>query len=671
MKQRIFWTIVMLMSFCSFSWADEELTLIAEIDWTEQTAYYDDVWPNSGIVSLKVDNGLVITSVKGEIYWDAQVPIIAHIPYVKKGGNYQMKFTLDAPTSGTIRLGLCSWDGSGATHDKIINVEAGEYEYTVDFEDYPIECTDAMISYQCGLIPGTHIIKKVQIWGPEDKREEYAVLSRDGKTLTFYNDEFKGSRDGVVCKINNATGLPGWYKDFSWGENNPNDKIETMVFDNSFSFSRPTTLDYWFRNQKSLTKIEGISNLNTSKVNNMNLLFSGCESLTTLDLSHFNTSQVTNMGAMFEECRSLTCVDLSKFATMNVNVMNAMFYNCKSLKTLDLTNFYTDNVENMSYMFCGCDKLESIYVGNNWSTAYVASDLGNYIFNGCALLKGENGTEYDGVHIDVAYAQVDGGSGAPGYLSSVSALYNLKVADREVSKTNCNDILGDGCFAYSPASKTLYVKDSYTSFARNDDIINSTVEGLTIVVTQDVVLEHREYGCPIRLLRSATIKGVGKLTLKANTNVGLHIFGGASATIDHMNMDVSGSWGISGPDVTQYKGENVTIISSNINISATEAALCDLPGGIVLQDCSFTFPEGAFIDLVADYGVKGPDGFLAKEVTIVADPGITTGVELQDQVQCSMFNVQCDGWYTIDGRKMSGKPTKKGIYIYNGKKVVN
>ena len=28
------------------------------------------------------------------------------------------------------------------------------------------------------------------------------------------------------------------------------------------------------------------------------------------------------------------------------------------------------------------------------------------------------------------------------------------------------------------------------------------------------------------------------------------------------------------------------------------------------------------------------------------------------------------GWYTIDGRKLSSRPTQKGIYIHNGQKVV-
>jgi hypothetical protein len=35
-----------------------------------------------------------------------------------------------------------------------------------------------------------------------------------------------------------------------------------------------------------------------------------------------------------------------------------------------------------------------------------------------------------------------------------------------------------------------------------------------------------------------------------------------------------------------------------------------------------------------------------------------------------MFNVQSDTWYDLQGRKLSGKPTQKGIYIYQGKKRI-
>ena len=30
---------------------------------------------------------------------------------------------------------------------------------------------------------------------------------------------------------------------------------------------------------------------------------------------------------------------------------------------------------------------------------------------------------------------------------------------------------------------------------------------------------------------------------------------------------------------------------------------------------------------------------------------------------------EADTWYTLDGRKLVGKPTLRGVYIYNGVKV--
>ena len=52
------------------------------------------------------------------------------------------------------------------------------------------------------------------------------------------------------------------------------------------------------------------------------------------------------------------------------------------------------------------------------------------------------------------------------------------------------------------------------------------------------------------------------------------------------------------------------------------------------------------------------------------DPhAIATGVQIMDNGQWTMDNYT-DEWYTIEGQKLSGKPTKKGVYIYNGKRVV-
>lgn len=140
--------------------------IVAEIDWTSMSAYYNDMWYSDECkVTVTKGQGLVIesTPADGANFWEPQVPMIGHIPAITKGGQYQVKFTIDAPASGEIRLDFCSWDGTDATVSKIIEITAGEAEYIVNFNYYPTECVDAMIFYQCGKIPGRHIIKNVQV----------------------------------------------------------------------------------------------------------------------------------------------------------------------------------------------------------------------------------------------------------------------------------------------------------------------------------------------------------------------------------------------------------------------------------------------------------------------------------------------------------------------------
>ena len=49
----------------------------------------------------------------------------------------------------------------------------------------------------------------------------------------------------------------------------------------------------------------------------------------------------------------------------------------------------------------------------------------------------------------------------------------------------------------------------------------------------------------------------------------------------------------------------------------------------------------------------------------------TTGIATDiDKVQGDSVKGQRDEWFTLDGQKLNGKPTKRGVYIYNGKKAV-
>ena len=142
------------------------------------------------------------------------------------------------------------------------------------------------------------------------------------------------------------------------------DGIKKVVFDPSFKDFQPHSTRAWFMGLKMLTTIEGLENLDTSKVTDMRCMFWDCSSLTTLDLSNFDTSEVTDMHNMFTHCSSLTNLDLSNFYTPKLHTMWSMFFCCYSLTTLDVSNFDTSKVTNMSTMFSGCSSLTILDLSN-------------------------------------------------------------------------------------------------------------------------------------------------------------------------------------------------------------------------------------------------------------------------------------------------------------------
>ena len=61
------------------------------------------------------------------------------------------------------------------------------------------------------------------------------------------------------------------------------------------------------------------------------------------------------------------------------------------------------------------------------------------------------------------------------------------------------------------------------------------------------------------------------------------------------------------------------------------------------------------------------DGSGVREVKLNFEDNETTGVRLIDNGQLTIDN---DGWYTVSGVRLSGKPTQRGMYIHGGKAVV-
>ena len=203
----------------------------------------------------------------------------------------------------------------------------------------------------------------------------YAEFDNATRTLTF---RYKGVKPAGAYDLNVKSNNPGWKAQKG--------NIKKVVFDASFANARPTSCFLWFADCFYLTEIEGIENLNTEKVTNMVAMFSGCDALTSLDVSNFNTQNVEDMRIMFESCSALSSLDLSKFNTANVKNMEDMFKECRKLSLLDLSNFNTERVKDMSFMFSGCSTLQTIFASDKFVTDQVFYGVG--MFFDCKNLKG-------------------------------------------------------------------------------------------------------------------------------------------------------------------------------------------------------------------------------------------------------------------------------------------
>lgn len=152
---------------------------------------------------------------------------------------------------------------------------------------------------------------------------KYTVFDSSTGTLTFkYGEKPTGGEGITVYDIPDVARSPDW--------NSPS--IKTVVFDESFKDVRQKYCFCWFMDCTSLTTINGIENLNTEDVTDMENMFRNCSSLITLDLSGFNTANVKYMTRMFLGCSKLTRIYVSdQFTTSAVTKSDYMFSSCKSL----------------------------------------------------------------------------------------------------------------------------------------------------------------------------------------------------------------------------------------------------------------------------------------------------------------------------------------------------
>ena len=114
------------------------------------------------------------------------------------------------------------------------------------------------------------------------------------------------------------------------------------------------------------------------------------------------------------------------------------------------------------------------------------------------------------------------------------------------------------------------------------------------------------------------------------------------------------------------KGKNQRTLCSNILTGAFAGGTIYVMGKPEGKEMGFYEYTGEYMPANKAYIVLEPSAsaptrglsFVEEEVTNIED---------MYHVPCTMYN---DGWYTINGVKLTGKPTEKGVYLYNGHKYV-
>jgi surface protein len=220
---------------------------------------------------------------------------------------------------------------------------------------------------------------------PRQNQKPYAVWCAGNKTLYFLTSETAieagATHDGQTV-TNVWPGAAAFY-DHLWNfddNNGVHNDVTTVVIEESFQAYKPTTCYMWFINCKKLARIDGLSNLNTSRVTTMAAMFGGCESLTALDLRSFDTGKVVRFDDMFSGCTNLKAIYVGDGWDVNHDniISSGMFYGCTSIVGQDGTTFDAEQT----------DKAKAHY------------GAGGYL---------RNGNDYTGIGLTPTISQGEGG----------------------------------------------------------------------------------------------------------------------------------------------------------------------------------------------------------------------------------------------------------------------
>ena len=536
---------------------------------------------------------------------------------------------------------------------------------------------------------------------PSEGPVPYAIFIDNNTALEFrYDDQRSSYPDAMDIYPFSSTVDRGWH-DMA-------ESIRSVVFNESFAnCTSITSTEYWFFGCSNLETFVGLENLNTSNVTNMASMFDGCYSLTTLDLSSFNTTSVTEMKMMFFGCTSLTTIYVrSGWSTANVSSSDHMFEGCDRIVGGRGTQWDPEHVD-AAYAHVDGGTNNPGYLTDPYAEPSESE----------AYFDGLTAWVYGDATLDDAFAEVGRESAVQTIAAIVWEGTGALTAEQMQGITNPNLL--------------VYVTEASKAPA---GVRNVIVNGTAANITLSDASGNNNFFCPepftaqsinyTRNFSQTTEIGVSRgwetIALPFNVQSISHGSHGALVPFGGGNggypfwlhqlqdngltpvtaMEANTPYLICMPNNTVYpsaynQAGSVTFASSNVTVPRTEpreafGANVILMPAFQNQGTSpdiFTLNVGAARDSYAEGSVfisnysnvrpfqayvrhssqaRGTDDIQYIPLTSIGGGDDTTAI--MEIIQPAANGT--GDWYSLDGRKLSSKPTQKGIYIQNGKKIV-
>ena len=124
----------------------------------------------------------------------------------------------------------------------------------------------------------------------------------------------------------------------------------------NISLEKAYRMEFLFYNCYSLENIIFPKNEIYSSIYSVSNMFYNCQKLSSIDISYFCFNKTTQMQYFFSNCKNLETIIFPKHLNCISYCMDAdnMFSGCSSLTSIDLTFLNLKSVININYMFLNC-----------------------------------------------------------------------------------------------------------------------------------------------------------------------------------------------------------------------------------------------------------------------------------------------------------------------------